>query len=351
MNIFADKLRLPAGRPHTIMLYPFWGTNLENREDPVSGRFDRYLQEGKRLFALTPLDQAEVVVVPHEWVAGDANAAARQAIDEAGKAGKQAALFFNHDSEEDIDVENTLVFRTSFRRSRRKANEFAFMVWSEDFVERYLGGDLVMRKKGPKPVVGYCGYAALGQVRQERLVGSLRKVRGASRVLNRLKIGIDGTVGMRLRSEAVARLAASRQVETNFLLRRAFWNGAAAGDFTGMEQSRREFVQNMVGSDYILCIRGAGNFSYRLYETLCCGRIPVFVDTDCVLPYERWIDWRRHCVWVKEKDLPHIAERVAEFHGRLTEQEFEDRQRACREVWEEWLSPVGYFENFYRHFE
>ena len=107
----------------------------------------------------------------------------------------------------------------------------------------------------------------------------------------------------------------------------------------------------MVGSDYVLCIRGAGNFSYRLYETLSCGRIPVFVDTDCVLPYERWIDWPSLGVWLPEKDLPRIAERVAAFHELLSPTEFRERQRACRRLWEEWLSPVGFFANFYRHFE
>ena len=100
-----------------------------------------------------------------------------------------------------------------------------------------------------------------------------------------------------------------------------------------MQKARQEYVQNMIESDYILCARGAGNFSYRLYETLSCGRIPVFIDTDCVLPYNFAIEWKKYCVWVNEGELSHIAEKVAEFHSRLSPQEFLDLQSACRRLW------------------
>jgi len=76
-----------------------------------------------------------------------------------------------------------------------------------------------------------------------------------------------------------------------------------------MKQMRLEFLQNMIGSDYVFCCRGAGNFSYRLYEALCCGRIPVFIDTDCVLPYDFMIDWKKYFVWVDQSELPLIAEK------------------------------------------
>ena len=114
--------------------------------------------------------------------------------------------------------------------------------------------------------------------------------------------------------------------------------------------ARNEYVQNMVESDYILCARGAGNFSYRLYETLCCGRIPVFIDTDCVLPLESSIDWKSHCVWVEGSDVAHIGDQVAAFHASLTPAEFADRQRACRALWETHLSPQGFFAHFPEHF-
>ena len=107
----------------------------------------------------------------------------------------------------------------------------------------------------------------------------------------------------------------------------------------------------MLESDYALCVRGNGNFSYRLYETLCMGRIPVFVDTDCVLPLDFDIAWREHCVWVDETEIDRIGDRILEFHDSVDEGEFEERQRACRDLWETHISPQGFFSSFHRHFD
>jgi hypothetical protein len=142
-------------------------------------------------------------------------------------------------------------------------------------------------------------------------------------------------------------------VRSNFILRNGWFNGAFVGDFNmaRLQRSRAEYLENMLGSDYILCARGYGNCSIRLYETLCCGRIPVFINTDCVLPYEGWVDWKRYCVWVEEEELPRVADIVADFHERLSPDEFLDLQRSCRRLWEDWLSPHGFFKNFHRHFQ
>ncbi len=101
----------------------------------------------------------------------------------------------------------------------------------------------------------------------------------------------------------------------------------------------------------MLCPRGKGNYSIRFYETLASGRIPVFINTDCVLPFEEWIDWRQYCVWVEGHEVAHVAEKVAEFHEGLSDEEFRDRQRACRQLWLDWQSPFGFFKNFRRYFE
>ena len=84
---------------------------------------------------------------------------------------------------------------------------------------------------------------------------------------------------------------------------------------------------------------------------MACGRIPLFIDTDCVLPFDFAIDWKRFGVWVDQADLRSVADRVAEFHDSISGEEFEELQVACRRLWEEWLSPEAFFANFHRHLE
>jgi len=315
------------------MLYPFWGKNPEDPGDPNSGRFDHYTEVGSRLFQLAPLEQAELAVFPCGW-RRDIAADVQGFIDAAAQIGTRTLIFVGSDDHEEVtDDYYATVFQTSLYRSSRRENEFAQPAWSEDFVSAHLGGRLPTHRKRPKPVVGFCGLAP----RRRDL-------------LQRLRAHPSHTT---VRGRALRFLRRHQGIETNFVLREHFLGGATAGgrvDTAAMQRVRREYVQNIVESDYVVCTRGAGNFSYRLYETLSCGRIPVFVDTDCVLPYDFLVDWREHCVWVEEDDLPQIGERVLEFHEGLGEKEFVELQHHCRRFWEQYISPEGFFSNFHRHF-
>jgi hypothetical protein len=313
------------------MLYPFWGKNPEGPADPNSGRFDRYAEVGSTFFELASLEAADVAVFPREWSRSLASQA-DSFVTAAQHLGKQTAVFVGADEHEAIPTEGALIFQTSLYRSRRRSNEFALPAWSEDFVTAHLGGRLPLRPKRGRPVVGFCGLAP-----------RRRGVRG------RLRAHAAHTA---VRARALRLLREHPDIDTNFVEQDRFLGGALVRgrvDATTMQRVRREFVANLVESDYIVCARGAGNFSYRLYETLSCGRIPIFVDTDSVLPCDFFADWRGHCVWVDESDLDSIGDRVAAFHERLGDAEFVELQRACRRFWEDYIAPEGFFAHFHEH--
>lgn len=353
MKIFSDKSYLQPGQGHVTMLYPFWGVNPEPHGDPTRGRFDRYSQLGQSFFEMVELTEAAIAVYPRPWehVYRDDEATLLSLLfaERVMEAGKRVVVFFWSDSEERIPIENAVTFRTSLSRSVREVNEFAMPAWSEDFVDRYCGGDLVLRTKRSKPVVGFCGVSDPLDVS----FGTMTKKAGR-RLASLIRVREARVEGRGLRARALRTLLKSPLAETNFVIRPQFLGGAQLPDgsvnIEVMSTVRKEYVRNMVESDYIVCARGGGNFSYRLYETLSCGRIPVFIDTDCVLPYHSDIDWKRYCVWVDEQEVDLIAERVAEFHESLAPDGFVELQKQCRRLWEEWLSPVGFFSNFHRHF-
>jgi len=331
LRIYSDLSLVPPGGSHVVMLYPFWGKNPEDPADPNSGRFDRYANSGAALLELVSLDDASVAVFPTEWSESAAHAAALFA-EAAADAGKPTVFFAGADDHLAVRHEQALVFQTSIVRSRRGPNEFAQPAWSEDFVTEHLGGRLPIRAKGALPVVGFCGLAPASR-------GVLRRFR-------------THPAHTAIRARALRLLRQHDGVETNVVERKRFLGGAIDRgrlDVAAMQRVRSEYVANMVGSDYILCSRGAGNFSYRLYETLSCGRIPIFVDTDCVLPYDFVAPWREHCVWVDESELESIGDKVADFHEGLDEGEFEELQRACRRFWEQYIEPEGFFGHFHEH--
>jgi hypothetical protein len=347
LKLYSDVSFLPPGKGHVAMLYPFLGTGGKGWSDSSAGVFDEYLATGSQFFRMTTLADADVAILPGAWShyidAAEGRALAKDFVAIAKSAGKRTIVFFNSDSTEEVQLDDSLIFRTSLNRSRKRPNEFALPAWSEDIVERRLDGKLPIRPKSGRPVVGFCGFAApliRSWVRNfARWGASVAGMRhGATNPL--LK------PGHAVRLKAMRALENSPAVDTNFVVRGAFFGSA---EMTQSKYTRGEYVQNMIDSDYTLCVRGAGNFSYRLYETLSCGRIPVFVDTDCVLPYDSVIRWKDYCVYLDESEVARIGDRVAEFHAKLSPSGFEELQRECRKLWKNYISPEGFFRNFHRH--
>jgi len=284
--------------------------------------------------------------VPWEFAKDD-----RAAVDEAWRLARLAAehekpflIFFVSDSAEPVPIEPSVVFRTSLFRTRAKATELATPIWSEDFVERYLDGEEVVRPKCKRPLVGFCGFDTPRPPPHRALV---------KRLLGRPTVSSRG--------RAMAALDASKEIDTRFVVRERFFGGSVLEsgeiDHEAMRRARQEYLENMIESDYALAARGsetwgtgAGNFSARLYEILSAGRVPLFVDTDCVLPLDRELDWRRFTVWVDQNELGSIAERLAAFHAKLDDDSFADLQHRCRRMWLDYLSPQGFFRHLHLHF-
>lgn len=340
LKIYSDKSYLPDNDRHTILLYPFWGEPAGIDDGVDSGRFDDYISSASEYMTLVPLlKDADVAVLPFEWKSRQQAGKkydrylrlASSLEQEALRYHKKLVVFFNNDSDEAIPLDNVVVFRTSFYRSTRRLNEHAVPGWSIDFLHTYLQGKSIVREKKRIPVVCYSGYVDYD-------ADDITSI-----VMHNLKIllGWKPTIGHTLRGEAVRNLKRDNRVTLNFLRRKGFSGGCD-------EITRREYVSNLVESDYALVIRGAGNFSYRLYEVISCGRIPVFIDTDCVLPFSHIIDWKKYCIWIHVSEINQLTDIILDFHEKISQDEFKEMQLAVRRLYEEWISPVGFYKNLWR---
>jgi hypothetical protein len=68
--------------------------------------------------------------------------------------------------------------------------------------------------------------------------------------------------GIYLRKLAMSYLNASPRVGTCFIVRDAYFGGNPAVK----SQVREEYIHNILDSDYVLCVRGGGNFSFRFFD-------------------------------------------------------------------------------------
>lgn len=315
-------------------------------------RFERYDEKASSLFELSAVDDADVVVLPGDWywVRGTSWSSrpdrelargVRPLYERAHEAGKPVWLFFSGDRSCDrVPLAGAEVFREGTYRSRMGEGDRPLPAFPEDLVDAFCAGQLHTRTWKGKATVGFCGLArskpawrrAVGRVAHHAVVGARERWVEPSPYL-----------GEELRHEAIAVLSRERALQTNFVLRdrKVFFRDADSRDLVDV---RREYVHNMIDSDYVLCVRGSGNYSYRLYETLCMGRVPVIVDTDLALPCASEVDWTGLSVWVDETDLELLPERIHDFHSRMSPAEFLDLQHVLRRTWLEFLSPAGFFE-------
>ena len=69
------------------------------------------------------------------------------------------------------------------------------------------------------------------------------------------------------------------------------------------------------------------------------GRIPILIDTDTSLPFEKIIDWSKYIIKINESEIDQLPLLISKCKIHPID---------VRRLWEEYFSPEGYMKNFYR---
>lgn len=79
-------------------------------------------------------------------------------------------------------------------------------------------------------------------------------------------------------------------------------------DWTFPQNKVSNFISLVNRSVFSLCPRGFGETSYRLYESMKCGSIPVYIYDEPWLPYKDELDWEKLCVMIHIDDIDNTYE-------------------------------------------
>ena len=238
---------------------------------------------------------------------------------------------------------NLIVLRPSGYKSKFTNNEYSLPAFIADPLKKYFDTDKVFQRPYKnKAVIGFCGQA------------NLSRLNAVKEIFKTLFRNINCYFGFSneepqqllsssfLRASVLRKFQKSSDVETNFIFRKKYRAGVTQNKDS--HKTTLEFYENLKDSDYVVCVRGAGNFSVRFYEAMAMGRIPVFINTDCSLPFDNQIDWRKHIVRVEYKERHQVAQKVKRFHESLSTEDFIDLQLANRNLWKEKLTMGGFFK-------
>lgn len=328
-------------------MYPVWGSHVE-AVYKSSGVYDKYVHLFHQLFFMVDeIADAELVIVPGDYKhykKQNRLDILRNIVDLCKAQGKYLLLFYKSDEDGQLSVEyeRLLVFRTSLYNSTRQPNEFAMPVWSGDVIaEAARLGIGTAALSGH--LISFCGQG----VAQFRLAYAFKFVYYHFVKFWFPKFFCSNKFLSRyfsfLRQDVLGNLEQSG-LDTSFIVRNSYFGGAWQGwgkfDLDTYEKARYEYLENMAESQFVLCVRGGGNYSLRFYEAMAMGKIPILIDTDCVLPFDKQIDWDQHCIRVPIQNLNRLKVVIQGWPFRQHSQEVGARNR---HLWEEWLTPESFF--------
>jgi hypothetical protein len=292
------------GNKHLYPFVPFWGNN-GNPNHPSFNMLDKYIEDVTNNIILSNIDDCDFIIYPLKYT-HPTEPHLLNLLKLSKQHNKKLILLFEDDFDGNLPIvdDNILIFKTSILKTNQNINEFSYPAIVPDYC---LKNDFTQRKKQEQLTIGFCGWP----------------------------------IGIRLKILENINENKTNKIVTNIISRTEFWG--TSSQITQLKQ-RNEFIENIVNNDYTLCVRGNGNFSYRFFETLCLGRIPIFINTNCVLPFEKEINYKNHVVWVEYDEIDNITEILLNFHDNLTDEQFINMQINNRKLWEEYFSPLGFIK-------
>ena len=280
--------------------------NIGNSDKNFNGesRFHNVIDTCKTLFTyVDDINDCDIIVLPYKFK--DCSDTVFQfLLNYAVQLNKTLYAFYIDDNQQQLidDHPNVKLFRTSFFRSTKQSNEYAMPTVTADFFDGYL--------EEPELSIGYCGHKLYGR---------------------------EKYINMFIESD----------LKTDFIVRDGhFWSLQTDKGIT-----KKDFIENMKNNLFIFCNRGAGNYSYRFYEIMMMGRIPILITTDSVFPHEDKYDLNDVGIVIEEKvrenkSNNYLIERIQAYYDK-NNTDLVKIQKQNREIWEKYLSPCGFIKTIH----
>lgn len=326
------------GGIHTPLLNPWWGNPLTNESLFTKLAFDTFPFPTDSYEITEHEADADCVLAPypHVWYLRHAPEQFEACVAKAQALGLPLVVDGSGDIERPLGIPRAIVLRYGGYRFLPEPGRVDLPLFADDLLQRCCGGTLVIREKSNAvPVVGFAGWATLSL--EQRIKTYIKELP------NFLMSIIDARYkacrkGVLWRMRALKLLGASKKVALKYHARKSF-SGTVKTAEGAQEVLRAEMVATLLESDYGLDVRGDGNNTVRLAETLSLGRIPVVLDTERNLPFRNRVDYRTFALVVDFRDIDALPERIADFHASLSNEEFIALQKKAREVYESYFRP------------
>lgn len=334
-NFALDNLK-PAGLPLSEFAV---GSMIQTADVSryMFNRLEKYneLEKEKLFVKVTEPAEAQAILLPVDYAYASRRAPhiLKHYLLLSEQYGKPLIISSLGDTTEDVPGQRTIVLRTSKYRWSKKNNEIFCPPIVNDLS---FGNNLrFMKQKTETPSIGFVGQA----LRPKRRLP----------FLNFMPYGIKDTflcplalisrtcgakrTGFYYRKKCLEILKQQQELDTRFILRDR-WGLETRHSEEILQKQQQEYVENIKSNLFTLCIRGAGNFSLRLYEVLSLGRIPLLVDTDDIRPCEDTLNYNDFCFIVHWSKIANIGKHLLDFYSSRSDVDLMQMQMKARTAFE-----------------
>ena len=127
-----------------------------------------------------------------------------------------------------------------------------------------------------------------------------------------------------------------RLIDASFNFKNPDYQITAIDDSKWFNHNRNDkidYLVEMTNSKYVICPRGLGTTSYRLYETMQLGRVPIIISDQWVPPYN--LDWDSFSIRIAE----HQVEQIPDILKKM-ESTWKEMAVTARKTWKSCINPI-----------
>src|SRR3989344_1479506 len=332
---------------HAPFMYPFGGNPNEASSLLAKEMFDSFTFDTTLYTIVDDISQADMVFAPyrHNWLLHKDPALLAECIERSRRARLPLLIDGMGDVEHTIGYEHAYVLRIGGYRFLPEKNRIQVPPAADDLLVRCRNGELAVRSKHDgMPQVGFAAWVTYSLARRIRTMMKELPIRAHALFDTRYRACEKGIFW---RQRTVTSLQRSTRV--SLLLRaRGSFSGSTKTAQDDLRRLREELVETVLESDYALDVRGDANEATRLYEILSLGRIPVILDTERNFPFGNMVDYRSFALVVDFRDIAKLPDIIADFHARVSPEEYEAMQRRAREAFLKYFRVDAQMEHIVR---
>ena len=254
VSFYIPKHLIRDGYHYSLLLYPFWGVQEMKDKFASTELFKRQSLDPTFYSLVEDSVSADYVLLPYSYWFLMRNDTELVSLYEKEARSLRKPLLIDAigDSAKDINIQNSVILRYASYRKKLRGNDVIVPVFAEDLLMSHQNGVFTAKEKSEKPIVGFSGWASFS---------FLTLPRPYIRNAHLLVLGkffpyfVAKTKGIFLRKEIINILKKSKLITPNFLERESY-SGNLKTAKGNVNTLRKEFVQNILESDYTLCVRG-----------------------------------------------------------------------------------------------